>query len=644
MVAKQSEAIVKEMAVLLADLFQDDIPSFFMPYIAFLVDEKSYADIDIEIISKDFYHTFGIPMDAMVLERLCNEAIAREYIYNSQGRYCSNPLKIGTLQFEKDCKAALSRYQELKTAYNKFVVEKNGLSALEDDKLDDVVMELIQNVSIDTKEHSKEADNMNAHEMVLNDFLLYAEKEHPEIVEVLNQFAVSDSLWNVIANEHEPRPYFPNGIKIFLDTKCIFRLIGLEGEYWQQVFQNFVATLKECDAEVVVFEHVLQEINRIIQNARKVYKAPDFDMSRASAVACHFRYEGYNDARIDRILYNLNNNPCLTYDFAIESCDYEDSDDQFQIDYANFKKILTETYQESNPSFDPELKDQTIETDIRSITMSYRLRAGSRPRQISDANVLFITTNSSLAQAAKKYERIQNKESGGSISVCWTANYLSTLIWLGMPKSYIKISKQKLLAYCYAAAKPTKEQIETYFQTINQLRKEGKCSAEELQYLKESRTLLRQYTLASATAPTGSKPSFIDSLENFKKQTLDKIQKLEGEVSGYKEAEGKRKTESEQFQKKAEDYANRKLEWVEHKFLPFLPAVVAFFIALISLLFVPSAFVKGLLSAGSGLLGILFVALGMWVKEKSGHAKLHSWLKKHYAKKHVEKIPGWNED
>lgn len=643
MIAEQSEAIVKGMAVLLADLFRDDIPMFFMPYIAFLTDEKNYAKIDIETISKDFVDMFGIPLDAMILERLYKEAIAGDYIYNVQGRYCSNPTKIKTFQFEKEYKAALSRYQDLKTAYNRFAVEEKGLSALEDNKLDDVVMELIQNVSINAKEHPKEAEKMSAHEMVLNDFLLYAEKEHPEIVEVLNQFAVSDSLWSVIANEHESQPYFPDGIKIFLDTKCIFRLIGLEGEYWQQVFQNFVETLKECNAEVVVYKHVMDEINSIIRSARQNYRSWDFDVGSASAVACHFHYEGYNDAEIDRILYNLNENPYLTYDFSIESCDYEESGNQFQVDYDSFKKILIETYQETNPDFDPEVKDRTIETDIRSITMTYRMRADSHPRKISDAGVLFITTNSSLAQAAKKYDKTQKGNTGGSIPVCLTANYLSSFIWLGRPTSYIKISKQKLLAYCYAAAMPTNEQIATYFQEIEKLKKCGGCSANELQYLKENRTLLRHYTVMYAAAPEGSKPSFLDSLENYKKKASSTIKSLEDELSKQRKETEEIKERTEHYQKAADAYANSKLQWLERKLLPFMPAALTFCVALISLLFVPSPFVKGLLSVGNALLGIALIALGVWAKGQHGHRRLHNWLKKHYIKKHYDEILGWNE-
>ncbi len=253
----------------------------------------------------------------------------------------------------------------------------------------------------------------SAYEMALNDFILYADKEHPEIVDVVNQFAVSNALWNVIANAHSSGRYFKKGAKIFLDTKCIFRLIGLEGEYWKQVFQSFVESIKEGGGEIIVFKHVLDEINLIINSARKTYKLENFDVGRASAIACQFHFEHYNDAQIDAILYNLNENSVLSYDFAIEDLEYENDSDEYQIDYEIFKQILTDIYQDSNPDFDADAKDLTIETDIRSITMVYRMRGDNVPRMVRNVDVLFVTTNAGLAQAAKKYDQMYRKNLDG---------------------------------------------------------------------------------------------------------------------------------------------------------------------------------------------------------------------------------------
>lgn len=639
MVADHDGVIMQETAALLTDLFPGDIPSIFMPYIVFLIDEKQYSSIDAEVITRDFYEMFGIQLDDLVIEKLCNEAISQGYIYELRGLYVSNPMIIKSHRFSKEYEAALNRYQNLKNAYGKYVVEEKGLLPLNDVELDDAMLKIIQNVSIDAVNHSSEDGPPNAYEMALNDFMLYADQVHPEIVDVVNQFAVSDALWSVVANERTTtQPYFKKGAKIFLDTKCIFRLIGLEGDYWKKVFQSFIESINECGGKVIVFKHVMDEVNTIINTARRTYKQPDFDIDRSSAVAREFRFNGYNDAKIDEILYNLNENPALTYDFTIEAHEYERDTEQYQIDYDEFKQLLINTYQETNPHFDLDEKDQTIETDIRSITMTYRIRGDSSPRMVHDADVLFVTTNTSLAQAAKKYDRIHRGKHSGGVPVCFTANYLSTFIWLGRPTNYIKISKQKLLAYCYAAILPTKEQIKIYFEQVNQLKRNKNYSLEQLQYMRENPTLMRLYTLTYSAAPKGQKPTLLESLEQYKQQSSHSIKKLEDRVSAY---ETKEKQESERrakFQKSAEDYADIRLKWIENRMFPILPAAISFAVALISFVFIPSSSVKELLTVVSAFIGILFIILGFLLQRNQVHSALYKWLVNRYKQKHFSDI------
>lgn len=421
-----------------------------------------------------------------------------------------------------------------------------------------------------------------------------------------------------------------------MDTKCVFRLIGLEGVYWRRVFQSFVESIKESGGEIVVFKHVLDEINLIINSARKTYKMENFDIERASAMACQFRFEHYNDAQIDVILYNLNENSALTYDFDIEDFEYEKETDEHQIDYEQFKKILTGIYQESNPDFDAEAKGLTIETDIRSITMVYRMRGGSVPRMVHDVDVLFVTTNTGLAQAAKKYDQVHRKNTDG-VPVCLTANYLSTFIWLNKPTNYIKNHKQKLLAYCYAALLPTQEQVNDYLEQINLLRQDKSYSLEQLQYMRENRTLMRLYTLMSAAAPAGKKPTLLESIEQYKERTAHNIKELERKVAGYEEEVTERDQKAAKLKEAAEAYAQARLKHLDGA-LPFLPSAFAFILALLSLWLVPTSLGKEVMTAVSAGLGLAFALLAALLKWPRVRKSLHDWLIKHYYRKHIEAL------
>lgn len=628
-------SIIQESAVLLTGLFPQDVPSVFIPYIVFLIDEKRYVSLNVEIVARDFLQMFGIDLPPLVVDKLLDESEKREYIYFMQGVYTSNPLKIKSAKFSKEYRDALSRYEELKKFYREFVVNEKGLPELTDGELDKAALNVIEKVSLDSNPENVK-DLPDAYEMALNDFILYANNTHPEIVEVLNQFAVSNALWNVIANKQEPIQYFKKEAKIFLDTRCIFRLIGLEGEYWKNVFEAFASSIKDNGGSVVVFKHVMEEINNILKNARNIYKSDDFDIERASMVARQFRYEGYNDAKIDALIYNLNYNSNIIYGFTIEEHDYNKATDEYQVDYESLKSKLIELYKKNNPEFDVESKGVSIETDIRSLTMAYRIRAGNRPISVSEVDVIFVTTNTCLAKISKKFD----KDYG--VPVCLTANYLSTFIWLGTPTKYIAQNKNKILAFCYAAICPTSEQIKEYFFQIEELKKQKSFSKEQLSYMRDNPTLMRLYTLISSSKPTDKKPTLLESVEIYKQQSDRKAKEIENEkrvieeeLNEYKKRESEKEKLRRDLNKRANDNAGDNMKILEDGIIPVISAVVLFIIAFFSFKFVPTPYVKEIITTISVFLGVLFSVFTAIIKaNKSFREKIRAFLIRRYLKKH----------
>lgn len=362
----------------------------------------------------------------------------------------------------------------------------------------------------------------------------------------------------------------------------------------------------------------------------------NFDIERASAIACQFRFEHYNDAQIDALLYNLNENPELSYDFTIKDFEYENNSNEYQIDYEKFKQILISIYQDSNADFDADAKDLTIETDIRSITMAYRMRGDNIPRMVRNVDVLFVTTNTGLAQAAKRYNQMHRKNLGG-VPVCLTANYLSTFIWLNKPINYIKNNKQKLLAYCYAAILPTQEQVKAYLEQVNQLRKDKSYSLEQLQYMRENRTLMRLYTLVSAAAPADKKPSLLESIELYRERSARNAKELEAKISNYEKKDAQRDQQKAQLKKNAEKYAQARLKYFDGVF-PFLPSIITFLFAVLSLLIVPTSFGKEVMAAVSAGLGIVFTVLATIIIRPQIQTSLRDRLIKRYYKKHIDML------
>ena len=80
--------------------------------------------------------------------------------------------------------------------------------------------------------------------------------------------------------------------------------------------------------------------------------------------------------------------------------------------------------------------------DVDSITSIYILRKWKSPRHLKDVGHIFMTTNSGIALAARKYELSRNGSSY-SIPACLTDTFVGTILWLQSPAKIFTINQRK---------------------------------------------------------------------------------------------------------------------------------------------------------------------------------------------------------
>jgi len=328
--------IMSNTAAMLAGLFPGDIPCVFLPYLVFLFDQKNYETIDYLVIQKDFFEMYDIELPPLVLQNLLNECFRQEYIITDKKTYFSNPLRIRAHKFGTQYKEAIKNFRDLKEKYKKFIAIEKGIPDVTDEELQQAVMHIIQYNS-NFRDGSAVGSPSNVHDMLINNFMIFARDNYPDIVDIVNSLSVSNVLWDVVAHNGDGPIYFCNTPKIYFDTRCIFKLIGLEGGTWRNIYESFAQSIVDNGGSIIVYKHVLEEINSIIDNAKKIYKAENFDFAKASLVARQFRYSGCNDAKIDRIIFSLNKNSLVDYSFSVETKEYEQEEDVHQIDYEQIK-------------------------------------------------------------------------------------------------------------------------------------------------------------------------------------------------------------------------------------------------------------------------------------------------------------------
>lgn len=512
-------SLVEEYVAVTSGVIKGDMVSIFIPYIVYLIDQNNYDSLDnCEKIASDFFDHYKFSLDPLVFRSLVTYILQQEYVYrDSHNIFTSNTQKIKSHKFDELYKKAISGYTNLKVKCKSFLVSKLSMDEPSDVELDNAVYGLIQSIgtsAVPFAQDNSVQDTNSAYAAALNDFVLFAEKEDPEIVDELNMLAVSDILWRVISSGNQQDMFFRNGAKVFLDTRFVFRLMGLEGEYWERQTKYLVNQITENGGEVILFKHVKDEVERIIRNAQSMYQSDNFDISKASRVAKEFysHREKYTKSYISDILYSLLYDSKQTYGFSIEAHDYEEETNQFQVDYQKLKSNVISEYKISNPNFSESDSDDSIEVDVRSITMCYRARGSFTTDRVDDITVLFLTTNTAILRAAQKAEH--TSISSHQIPIGMTAEYLSSFLALENKIDYLQTNRVMMLAYCYGAIQPTKAEIRAFIKALDTETRKTHISKDRVRYLKENQVYVRLYTLNSYL-PTEKQKS-IEELEHAK--------------------------------------------------------------------------------------------------------------------------------
>lgn len=157
------------------------------------------------------------------------------------------------------------------------------------------------------------------------------------------------------------------------------------------------------------------------------------------------------------------------------------------------------------------------------------MREGVVPRTLKDSKAIFITTNSSLALASRRFE-IKEHSTKNSIPSCITDYFLGALIWLNIPGKAEEITKKKLIADCYALTRPDEELIKAYLIEVDKLKKEKKISDEQHILLRTHQgayNILNSRTYGDAREFTSDLPYEIleQIIQDMEREAASKIQK-----------------------------------------------------------------------------------------------------------------------
>jgi len=463
----------------------------FIPFIATLIGKKNYKTIAVEDIVSDFQNEFGLAIPYHPMQSILIRAKRRGLIQKSGNKFFPIMDNVRNHEFSSEAQHQMRQQEKVineirvfaEKCYNYEMTEENvehSLIAF----LKDYDLEIL--FASEDKGLLPEVKASKKDRFIINKYISTVYEAEP----ALFGFIVDIAIGNLMANSLFYRDFsrFVGKLKnvcFYLDTPFIFRLIGLEGEQRASVYGEFIKTLHDEGACIMLFRHTYEESYEILEDCLNWVDNVSYDPSRASAVLRYFVENNYTKIDVQRYINRIDT--ILSSNYIDDSNIVEKPDKQKFAGYneneAKIQELIVDVYKDSNPLFNEHEKATTLRRDVDSITSIYILRKGKRPRHLKDVGHIFMTTNGGIALASRKYELSRNGRSY-TIPACLTDTFVGTILWLQSPAKIFTINKRKLIADCYAALKPDAKLIKRWIFEVEKLYNEKQIDQNAYYFLR----------------------------------------------------------------------------------------------------------------------------------------------------------------
>ena len=259
------------------------------------------------------------------------------------------------------------------------------------------------------------------------------------------------------------------GVTFYLDTPLLVRGLGLEGEPKQAAVDGLIELLLNLGANVSVFSHSRDELERVITGAAHYIESRN---ARGSIVN-EARRRGTTKSDLLVLAGQIDDK---LKDARIDVLATPRYIEDFQIDEREFENALNDEVSYFNP--------RAKEDDINSVRSIYVLRAHASPKILERSKVALVTSNTGFSRAAFQYG--QRHEAFREVSSVITDFSLANMAWLKAPMGAPTVPMTELLAFSYAALQPSKELVEKYLKEIEKLEIQGKITPRDHQLLRSS--------------------------------------------------------------------------------------------------------------------------------------------------------------
>jgi len=480
-----SQATLNSLAMLKVSIDQGgDYLEYLRPFILQVLVDHLPAPITDDVITNHLKTDYGLAIPQrtvqVLLKRISRSGILKkaEGIYQITKQLPDPGIATGKAEAERHILAIISGLRNFCTS--------REVPALGEDEAVNALCEFLSEFSIPCLRAYLRGTaipdlqgKQHARIVLVSHYVVYLQKNDPERFESLMILLQGHMLANgLLCPDLQNAPKSYKGVTFYLDTPLLVQHLGLEGEAKKYATEELIELVSNLGATVATFSHSREELDRVINGAANHIDSPD----GRGAIIFEARKSG--TTRSDLLLVAGQVDEALaSAGIAVETTPaYERA---FQIDERAFENVLDDEVSYYN---------KFAKTyDVNSIRSIYVLRRGQSPYTVEKCRAVLVTSNSAFSRAAFEYGK-QHTESREVSSVI-TDFGLANMAWLKAPMGAPSLPKIELLAYAYAALRPSMALLNKYLGEIDRLERQGTITPRDHQLLRSSTLAQEELTL-----------------------------------------------------------------------------------------------------------------------------------------------------
>ena len=442
----------------------------FVPFVVELARVSKDEVISLPSMQQSIRNEFGLLLPQHALRQIIMRATKRGYFFRKSKVIYKDKEACEKINFRNTKDVVAATHDRLLSALCEYA-RKDQRKELSVEEAEEALLAFLADKSLsllyDTIEGSNRSMVNEGRQFLVGSFVDHVRVSDTALLDDLALLARGNLLANAM--------YLPNPghiskkfrrLTVYFDTSILMFAAGFAGPDRAAPCLELINLLIGSKVELKCFSNTRNELQGILDACAHHLQSGQLKDAYGPTIE-YFVESGKSASDLELMSARL---PSKLRELKIEVVDRPRFDDvRFQIDEKAFENHLDSVIGYTNP--------KARVHDVDCVSAIARMRVGKESYDVEECGAIFVTTNTLLAQATRKF--FQSDSASGSAALAITSYALANLLWLKNPTVAPDLPRKWIIAHAYAAMQPPGGLWKKYLAEIARLEESEVVTADE---------------------------------------------------------------------------------------------------------------------------------------------------------------------